>query len=194
MRWNPSFCAHRGWRNSGFHHQEVQRYLCDYREDGFPRTTRLHEILFQVRENCYRMLWNVEVSFWGTKTQASQWKSPGSPWPKKAGMWEAVSSQCWFVSLIRRELFTYNFFLVKQLMLHSTSKFWNVYGIMCEGSDLISGGQHMAAPPWQCASPCCPLDSTVFDGKQHDCGATSSLLSRPYTQRLFLLSKSENEA
>ena len=30
--------------------------------------------------------------------------------------------------------------LVKQLMLHSTSKFWNVYGRMCEGSDLISGG------------------------------------------------------
>ena len=29
--------------------------------------------------------------------------------------------------------------LVKQLMLHSTSKFWNVYGRMCEGSDLISG-------------------------------------------------------
>ena len=47
----------------------------------------------------------------------------------------------WFVSLIRKELFTKNLFLlVKQLMLHSTSKFWNVYGRMCEGSDLISGG------------------------------------------------------
>jgi len=23
--------------------------------------------------------------------------------------------------------------------------------------------QHMAAPPWQCASPCCPPDLTVFD-------------------------------
>jgi len=23
--------------------------------------------------------------------------------------------------------------------------------------------QHMAAPPWQCANPCCPPDSTVFD-------------------------------
>ena len=32
------------------------------------------------------------------------------------------------------------FLLAKQLMLHSTSKFWNVYGRMCEGSDLISGG------------------------------------------------------
>ena len=30
------------------------------------------------------MLWNVEDSFWGTKTQSSQWKSPGSPRPKKA--------------------------------------------------------------------------------------------------------------
>ena len=38
------------------------------------------------------------------------------------------------------DLFTKNLFLlVKQLMLHSTSKFWNVYGRMCEGSDLISG-------------------------------------------------------
>ena len=26
----------------------------------------LHQILFQVRENCYKMLWNVEDSFWGT--------------------------------------------------------------------------------------------------------------------------------
>ena len=26
------------------------------------------------------------------------------------------------------------------LVLHSTSKFWNAYGIMCEGSDLISSG------------------------------------------------------
>jgi len=45
------------------------------------------------------------------------------------------------VSLIRRELFTKNLFLlVKQLMLHSKSKYGNVYGRMCEGSDLISGG------------------------------------------------------
>jgi len=59
---------------------------------------------------------------------------------RRQGKWEATS-QCWFVSLIRRELFTNNLFiLVKQLMLHSTSKFWNVYGRMCEGSDLIDGG------------------------------------------------------
>ena len=31
---------------------------------------------------CYEML--NEDSFWGTKTQSSQWKSPGSPRPKKA--------------------------------------------------------------------------------------------------------------
>jgi len=60
---------------------------------------------------------------------------------RRQGKWEATSNQCWFVSLIRRELFTKNLFLlVKQLMLLSTSKFWNVYGRMCEGSDLISGG------------------------------------------------------
>jgi len=57
------------------------------------------------------------------------------------GKWEATSSQWWFVSLFRREFFTKNLFLlVKQLMLHSMSKLWNVYWRMCEGSDLISGG------------------------------------------------------
>jgi len=59
---------------------------------------------------------------------------------RSQGKCEATSSQCWFVSLIRRELFTKNLFLlVKQLMLHSTLKFWNIYRRMCEGSDLISG-------------------------------------------------------
>ena len=59
---------------------------------------------------------------------------------RRQGKWEATSSQCWFVSLIRRELFTKNLLLlVKQLMLHSMSKFWNVYERMWEGSDLISG-------------------------------------------------------
>ena len=83
MCWNPASCAHRVWRNSSFY-QEVQRSLCHYRDGGFSWTTRLQQILFKVRENCYRMLWNVEDSFWGTKTQSSQWKSLGSPWPKKA--------------------------------------------------------------------------------------------------------------
>ena len=46
---------------------------------------------------------------------------------RRQGKCEATSSQCWFVSSIRRVLFTKNFFLlVKQLILHSTSKFWNV--------------------------------------------------------------------
>ena len=53
--WKPAFCAHRAWRNSSFY-QEVQHSLCDYRDGGFLWTTRLHQILFQVRENCYRML------------------------------------------------------------------------------------------------------------------------------------------
>jgi len=50
------------------------------------------------------------------------------------------------------------FLLAKQLMLHSTSKFWDVYGRMCEGSDLISGRTTHGCSPWQCASPCCPPD------------------------------------
>ena len=63
--WKPAFCTHRVWRYSSFY-QEVQRYLCDYQDGGFPWTRRLHQILFQVRENCYRTLWSVEDSFWGT--------------------------------------------------------------------------------------------------------------------------------
>ena len=82
---------------------------------------------------------------------------------RKQGKWEATSSQCWFVSFIKRELFTKNLFLlVKQLILHSTLKFWNVYGRMCEATWSVAE-QHMAAPLWQCASRCCPPDSTVFD-------------------------------
>jgi len=81
--WKPAFCAHRVWRNSSFY-LEMQSSLCDYRDGGFPWTTHLHQILFQVRENSYRMLWNFEDSFSGTKTQSSQWKNPGSPRPNKA--------------------------------------------------------------------------------------------------------------
>jgi hypothetical protein len=37
-------------------------------------------------------------------------------------------------------MFTRNLFLlVKQLMLHFTWKFWDIYMNRCEGSDLISG-------------------------------------------------------
>ena len=55
---------------------------------------------------------------------------------RRQGKWGATSSQCWFVSLIRREFFTKNLFLlVKQLMLHSTSKFWNVYGRIAKRPD-----------------------------------------------------------
>ena len=63
--WKSAFCVHHVWRYSRFY-QEVQRSLCDYRDGGFLWTTRLHQILFQVRENCHRMLWNGEDSFWGT--------------------------------------------------------------------------------------------------------------------------------
>ena len=127
-------------RNSSFY-QEVQCSLCDYWDGRFPWTTRLHQILFQVRENCYRMLSNVEDSFWGTKTQSSQWKSPGSPQPKKARQVRSnikSMSICFFgqKGIVHKNLFL----LVKQLMLLSTSKFWNVYGRMWEGSNLISGG------------------------------------------------------
>ena len=48
--WKPAFCAHCVWRYSSLY-QEVQHSLCDYRDGGFPWTTRLHQILFQVREN-----------------------------------------------------------------------------------------------------------------------------------------------
>ena len=53
-----------------------------------------------------------------TKTQSSQWKSPGSPRPKKA---RQVSSNIKSMLIC---FFDQNLFLlVKQLMLHSMSKF-----------------------------------------------------------------------
>ena len=65
MRWKPAFCAQCVCCNCSFY-QEVKHSVCDYRDGRFLWTMRLHQILFQVRENCYRMLWNVEDSFWGT--------------------------------------------------------------------------------------------------------------------------------
>ena len=88
------------------------------------------------------MLWDAEDSFWGTKTQSSQWKSPGSPRPKKARQVRSnIKSMliCFFdqKGIVKKKNL---FLLAKLLMLHSTSKFWNVYRRMCEGSDLISCG------------------------------------------------------
>ena len=83
---------------------------------------------------------------------------------RRQGKWEATTSQCWFVSLIRRELFTKNLFLlVKQLMLHSTSKFEMSTGECGKEATWSVAEQHMAAPPWQCACPCCPSVFTDFD-------------------------------
>ena len=174
----------------------MQRSVCDYRDGGFSWTTRLLQILFQVRENCYRMLWNVEDSFWGTKTQSSQWKSLRSPRPKRQGTWEATSSQCWFVSLIRRELLTKSLFLlVKQLMLHSTSKFWNVYGRMCERSDLISGGTTHGCSTMTMRQPTLPswLDGFWTITTWLWCHI---LPTRPtlHPATFFFISKTENEA
>jgi len=87
---------------------------------------------------CYEML---TTAFGEPKLNLVNGKVRGHLDRRRQGKWEATSNQCWFVSLIRRDLFTKNLFLlVKQLMLHSTLNFWNVYGSMCEGSDLISGG------------------------------------------------------
>jgi len=95
--WKPAFCAHRVWRNSSFY-QEVQRSLCDCRDAGFPWTTRLNQILFQVRENCYRMLWNVEDSFWGHKLWVIPKHFSGFPGLRQAElrlmMTNALVNQC----------------------------------------------------------------------------------------------------
>ena len=95
-------------------------------------------MLRKTATECYEML---KTAFWEPKFNTVNGKVRGQLDRRRQGKWEATSSQYRFVSLIRRGLFTKNlFFLVKQLMLHSTSKFWNVYGRICEVSDLISGG------------------------------------------------------
>ena len=112
----------------------------------------------------------------------------------RQGKWAATSSQCWFVSLITRQLFTKNLFLlVKQLMLHSMSTFWNVYRRMCEGSNLISGGTTHGCSTMTMRQPMLP---SWLDGFwlltwlwRHN-----PLLARPCSQQLFLISKTENEA
>ena len=76
-----------------------------------------------------------------TKIQSSQWKSQGSPRPKKARQMRSNIKSMLICFLDQKGIVHKEFFLlVKELMLYSTSKFLNVYGGMCEGSDLISGG------------------------------------------------------
>ena len=139
MCWKPAFCAHCVWRNSSFH-QEVQRSLCDYRDGRFPWTTRLHQILIHVRGNCYRILWNVEDSFWGTKTQSSQWKSPGSLRPNKARQVRS-NIKSMLICFFDQKGIVHKEFVPPGQTVNATFyvEVWNVYGRMCEGRDRISG-------------------------------------------------------
>ena len=114
---------------------------------------------------------------------------------RRQGKWEETSSQCWFVSLIRRELFTKNLFLlVKQIILHSTSKVWNVYGRMYEGSDLISGGTTHGCSTMTMSQPMLPswLDGFWPITTWLWCHI---LPTRPTLHpATFLISKTKNEA
>ena len=87
------------------------------------------------------MLWNVEDSFWGTKTQSSQWNSLGSPWPKKARQVRSdiKSMLIWFFDQMR---IVHKEFVPPGQTVNAAFyiEIWNVYGRMREGSDLISGG------------------------------------------------------
>ena len=159
MCWKPAFCTHRVWCNSSFY-QEVQRSLCNYWDGGFPWTMCLQQILFQARENCYRMLWNVEESFWGTKTQSSQWKSPGLARPKKTRQLRSnIKSMliCFFdqKGIVHKEFTVNAAFYVEVLKC-----LWE--NVCAKEATWSVAEQHTAAPPWQCASPCCPPDLTVF--------------------------------
>ena len=69
---------------------------------------------------CYEML---KTAFGEPKLNPVNGKFRGHLDWRRHGKWEATSRQYWFLSLIRRELFTKNlFFLVRQLMLHSASE------------------------------------------------------------------------
>jgi len=95
------------------------------------------------------MLWNVEDSFWG-RSYGSFPNQNSIQSMEKSGVTSTEETKSSAKQhQVNVDLFLCSegnysqknlFLLVKQLMVHSTSKFWNVYGRMCEGSDLISGG------------------------------------------------------
>ena len=99
-----------------------------------------------------------------TKTQSSQWKSPRSPRPKKAGQVRSnIKSMliCFFdqKGIVHKEFVppgqTVNAAFYVEVLLTST-------GECAKEATWSVAEQHIAAPPWQCASPCCPPDSMVF--------------------------------
>ena len=163
--------------------------MADFREQHACR-----KFCFKLGETateCYEML---KTAFGEPKLNPVNGKVRGHLDRRRQGKWEQTSSQCWFVSLIRRELFTKNLFLlVKQLMLHSTSKFWNVYRRMREGSDLISGGTTHGRSTMTMRQPMLlswldgfwPITIWLW---------CHILLTQPCAQWLFFISKTENEA
>ena len=75
-----------------------------------------------------------------TRTQSSQWKSLGSSRPKKARQVRSNMKSMLICFFEQKGIVHKQFVPPGQTVNAATSKFLNVYGRMCEGSDLISGG------------------------------------------------------
>ena len=76
-----------------------------------------------------------------TKTQSSQWKSPGSPRPKKARQVRS-SIKSMLICFFDQKGFVHKEFVPPGQTVNAAFyvEVLKVYGRMCEGSDLISGG------------------------------------------------------
>ena len=131
-----------------------------------------------------------------TKQQSSQWKSPHSPWPKKAHQVHSnvTSMLIVFFFLTSRELSTRKLsLLVKQSMGSYLVKFWSSYVRALGATSTKFEEQQQGSPPWQCARAHIVSFTAFFGFKKTVVMIPilflSILFAWPYPVRLFLFPK-----
>ena len=130
-----------------------------------------------------------------TKTQSSQWRSPGSPRPKKARQVRSnIKSMliCFFdqKGIVHKEFVppgrTVNAAFYVEVLRRLRENVRRKRPDQWQNNTWLLHHDNALAHA--------ALLTRRFYRQQHNCGATPSLLTRPCTQRLFLVSKTENEA
>ena len=124
--------------------------------------------LGKIATECYEMLKTAFGEQAMGRSQTFQWFSQfkagrtsidddkRSGWPVSSSTPEMIERVCQIIHEDRRRTIDEVSMLVG--ISHGTC-----HKILTEDLEMRRAEQHMAAPPWQCASPCRLPDSTVFD-------------------------------